>query len=271
MASISLKKLVRKSKGSLLWTYLQNENGQNISIIDTNEQLIIGNEIDSQAKKFPIEVDGNILGHVCGDNHAQLLAYFLRDQAEKEDEKKKIANEVLGLYREINLIYNFSDKLALSIDPEAIGSMVLEEASNLIQATAGAVILLDEQNQKPDILASFGNSFIHFDSSSEEGSFWNQVSMGKQSEIRHNLPMEIHVKSLIHAPLKVKHRLMGSIILAHEDAVEHSAADLKLLTTLALQTSSAIESALLYEKRIREAEDRERAMREIHDITVKFV
>jgi class 3 adenylate cyclase len=64
---------------------------------------------------------------------------------------------------------------------------------------------------------------------------------------------------------------MGCILLAHEDKVNHTAADLKLLTTLALQTSSAIESALLYERRIREAEEREQAMREVHNVTMKFV
>ena len=46
---------------------------------------------------------------------------------------------------------------------------------------------------------------------------------------------------------------------------------LKFLTTLALQSSSAIESALLYEKNIKEAHEREEAMRRIYEITAKFV
>ncbi|MEO6454307.1 MAG: adenylate/guanylate cyclase domain-containing protein, partial [Ginsengibacter sp.] len=68
-----------------------------------------------------------------------------------------------------------------------------------------------------------------------------------------------------------KHRIMGAIILASNIPAQYTAADLKLLTALALQSSSAIESALLYEKNIKEALDREEAMRRIHEITGKFV
>jgi adenylate cyclase len=46
---------------------------------------------------------------------------------------------------------------------------------------------------------------------------------------------------------------------------------LKLLTTLALQSSSAIESALLYEKNIKESLERENAMRLVYEATGKFV
>ena len=53
--------------------------------------------------------------------------------------------------------------------------------------------------------------------------------------------------------------------------MQYAAADLKFLTTLALQSSSAIESALLYEKNIREAQEREEAMRRIYEVTEKFV
>jgi class 3 adenylate cyclase len=79
------------------------------------------------------------------------------------------------------------------------------------------------------------------------------------------------VQSLIYAALKVKHRVMGAIILARTTPLLYSAADLKFLITLALQSSSAIESALLYEKNIREAKEREEAMRRIYDVTNKFV
>ena len=64
---------------------------------------------------------------------------------------------------------------------------------------------------------------------------------------------------------------MGAIMLASNEPVQYMAADLKLLTTLALQSSGAIESALLYEKNIKEAKDSEEAMRRVYEITGKFV
>jgi class 3 adenylate cyclase len=64
---------------------------------------------------------------------------------------------------------------------------------------------------------------------------------------------------------------MGAIILAGDKPAQYAASDLKFLTTLALQSSSAIESALLYEKNIREAREREEAMRRVYEVTAKFV
>ena len=46
---------------------------------------------------------------------------------------------------------------------------------------------------------------------------------------------------------------------------------MKLLVTLALQSSTAIESAMLYEKNIREVREREEAILKIHEVTKKFV
>ena len=79
------------------------------------------------------------------------------------------------------------------------------------------------------------------------------------------------MQSIVYAALKVKHRIMGAIILAGDKPVQYAASDLKFLTTLALQSSSAIESALLYEKNIREAREREEAMRRVYEVTAKFV
>jgi class 3 adenylate cyclase len=71
--------------------------------------------------------------------------------------------------------------------------------------------------------------------------------------------------------MKVKHRIMGAVILAGTSTEQFSAAHLKLLVTLALQSSAAIESALLYEKNIREAREREEAILRINEVTKKFV
>ena len=83
--------------------------------------------------------------------------------------------------------------------------------------------------------------------------------------------IEHDVQSLIYAAMKVKHRIMGAIILAGKEVEQYSAAHLKLLVTLALQSSTAIESAMLYEKNIREVREREEAILRIHEVTKKFV
>ena len=44
-----------------------------------------------------------------------LIASLINGWIQKEPEKKKLGNEVLLLYQEVNLIFNFSEKLAQTI------------------------------------------------------------------------------------------------------------------------------------------------------------
>ena len=44
------------------------------------------------------------------------LPSFLTHLLQKEAERKNLGNEVLNLYQEINLIFNFSEKLAQTIE-----------------------------------------------------------------------------------------------------------------------------------------------------------
>ena len=74
-----------------------------------------------------------------------------------------------------------------------------------------------------------------------------KIGLSGQSEIITDLTLlkekgiiETDVNSLIYAAMKVKHRIMGAIILAGKEAEQYSAAHLKLLVTLALQSSTAI-------------------------------
>jgi hypothetical protein len=63
--------------------------------------------------------------------------------------------------------------------------------------------------------------------------------------------------------MKVKHRIMGAIILAGKGTI--FCGTFKVISNL-LQSSTAIESAMLYEKNIREAREREEAMLRIHEV-----
>ncbi len=185
-------------------------------------------------------------------------------------------NAVLNLYQELNLIFNFSEKLAQLIEPEAIAQTALNEARHFIASNAGVVVLFDEQSERLNLLASSGKIFFSSDAINNNESIILKIAGIGQSEIITDAKVlqtinELQLQSIIYASLKVNHKVMGAIILFNDQPVQYTAGDLKLLTTLALQSSSAINSALLYEKNIRESREREEAMRRIHEITVKFV
>jgi hypothetical protein len=68
------------------------------------------------------------------------------------------------------------------------------------------------------------------------------------------------IRGLILAPLKVGERVTGVICLGSTLSMAYTAAELKLLNTLALQTATAIENARLFERTIQAAQERERLM-----------
>ncbi len=90
----------------------------------------------------PVLLDDEILGWVKGDENAACIASLLSLLAQKDLEKKKLGSEVLALYQEVNMVFNFSDKLAQAIEPTAIARITLDEAMHLIKSNSGLVVSL---------------------------------------------------------------------------------------------------------------------------------
>ena len=66
---------------------------------------------------------------------------------------------MLHLYREVNLIYSFTEKLASTLDVEKVARLTLGEARQLIAATDGVVMLLDEPANRLCPVADFGEVY----------------------------------------------------------------------------------------------------------------
>jgi len=279
MARLSLKNIIGKKNAAFaLIQSLLDQLKADISIEDENGKILTGNEQLAPVYQYPIEVDNELLGWVKGDHNALIISNLLIVLSQKEGEKKKLGSEVLNLYQEVNLIYNFSEKLAQTIEPAAIAQITLDEAAHIIKSDAGVIVLWDEYSKQLQVVAKSGELFFREESVNNNLSLLLKIILGGQSEIMDDISILkdtgiifSEIQSVLYAALKVKHRIMGAIILASNRPAQYTAADLKLLTALALQSSSAIESALLYEKNIKEATEREEAMRRIHKITGKFV
>lgn len=279
MPKLSLQNIIGKKSGNTaLLLSLIEQLKADLFIEDDREKFLSGNNNAVVQYRHPVLLDEEILGWVKGDENAACIASLLSLLAQKEMEKKKLGSEVLGLYQEVNMVFNFSDKLAQAIEPTAIAEITLEEAMHLIKSNSGLVVLWDETSNQLQIPASSGDELFNKEKISENAGLMLKIGLSGQSDIISDLatlreagiigPL---VHSLIYAALKVKHRVMGAIILASHEPMCYAASDLKFLTTLALQSSSAIESALLYEKNIREVREKEEAMRRLYEITAKFV
>ena len=279
MAKLNLKSILGKKKElSLLLASFLDDLSASASVKDEEGTLLFGVSIENPAASFPILLNEEIVGRVDGDEKAFIVAKILNYLLQKEAEKKKLGSEVLNLYQEINMIFNFSEKLAQTIDAASICRATLEQARNVISSHHGVIILWDEKEEKMNVCYSYGNQFFLEDQVNINLSLLQQAILNGQSgivsevsELIEQNVMLPEVKSVIYSALKVNHRVMGAVILGSNDEIQYTAADLKLLTTLSLQSSAAVESALLYQKNIREAKEREEAMRLVNEVTGKFV
>lgn len=280
MAKATLKNIFsKKNNTAVLVSDMVSHLHANVRIEDENNKVLFKCGEAVYGYEHPVVFEDAIIGIVKDNkNEGGFIVEFLLVLLQKDQERKKLGSEVLNLYQEINLIFNFSDKLAQTIGANAIAEIALEQAIHVIESDYGVVALWDEESKVMKVESSRGTLFFDQQKINEELPLLRKIVLSGQSEIIGDISVLKEagiilpeVQSVIFSALRVKHRIMGAIILASNIPDKYTAGSLKLLTTLALQSSSAIESSLLYEKNIREANEREEAMRKIFEATEKFV
>ena len=279
MAHPTLKSLLGKKSETTAWLHSWAETTKaEIVVEDNQDNILFGTALTHHHHTFPVTLDEEIAGWVKGDEYAATIARLLALILKKESEKKKLGSEVLNLYQELNVIYNFSEKLTETIEPDVIAGITLDQAIHSIPSDSGVIVLWDEKNKQLLIPAQSGEPLFIEERLRTNSGILLKIGLSGQSEIIGDMTVlkekgiiTDEVQSIIYAAMKVKHRIMGAIILAGKKKEQYSAAHLKLLVTLALQSSTAIESAMLYEKNIREVREREEAILRIHEVTKKFV
>lgn len=254
----------RRELGSVLSAFLGGVEPA-VRIEGPGGELVFGDGAGAGPSRHPVLLDGEPLGWVAGGGNAAALAALLGHLAAREAERRTLANEVLHLYREVNLIYRFSEQLASTLDLDRVATVTLEQARQLIAATDGAVLLLDEGSGRFECAASFGGAYVTDGRAACcQGLFDTVASTGQGDILNDVAPVpgdeaaSPSIASVICTPLRVKERVTGLIALSSATPVSYAAADLKLLNTLALQTASAIENARLFERTVQAARDRER-------------
>lgn len=238
-----------------------------ITVRDIQGNLLYGaarGEADDLLEKYLIHCDDQDLGWVSGGTQAKFIATLLTYLVAREAEKEELLDEVLDLYRQLNLLFNLSSKLAATLELETVAKLTLEEACRLIDATGGVVMLMNE-GETPHPIATLGQGFpLQLNHEVCDGILGTSVMEGR-AEIINDLCLETEISdsncSLLCAPLTLKNRTMGAIIIISDIPVRYTAGDLNLLNTLATQAAPAIENALLYESSLREAREREELLR----------
>jgi serine phosphatase RsbU (regulator of sigma subunit) len=269
---VPLRRLLSRQEGAeALLTTVSEALGGPVAVEDADGRVVHGGPAAEAATRVPVTVDDSVVGWVRGaDRDAAAVAALFQQFAARDVEQKALGSEVLHLYREINLIYSFSEKLAALLDVDRVAQLTLHQARHLIVATDGIVLLLDEETGDLSTLAGFGDELPAMRgfrrgegitgavAASGIGEVVNDVDADARRTISHTA-----IKALICAPLKVGEKVIGVIALGSTMPMQYTAAELKLVNTLGLQSATAIENARLFERTVQAAQERER-LQELH-------
>ncbi|MEJ2695815.1 MAG: cyclic nucleotide-binding domain-containing protein [Candidatus Sulfobium sp.] len=163
-----------------------------------------------------------------------------------------MSQRIRGLDDEIGkLKKQRSDVVAVCANIEQMGHRILEGARNIIDADSGSLMLLDEKEEYLSVKAAFGpESDTKIRLKIGEGIAGKVLKTGL-AELVNNasddprfLPGAKKVTSMLCVPIGCEGRNFGVINMSTAAQKSFSANDLKLLCTLAVYASMAIESEL---------------------------
>lgn len=223
-----------------------------INILDKEEKIIMGDGGFLSSKRHPIQAGLEVIGWVEGDEKAAIIAESLSYIAYQELEKKLLAIETLDKYEEINFLYDLSAKISTCLSIEELGSLVINEVKNLVEAEQIWLMLINHKNGRLKIVADshypsnqkLSNSLIisHVLKTGKAeilNDVWENIADGEGNQ---------RICSLICLPLTIQNKTIGVVNITHSKPINYSAEDLKLLTALTAQTAAAIQVAQYYDK-----------------------
>lgn len=262
MTQIRFKKLLAKQEVVKILNQGIKDIGTTIGIQDQQGNLLWGEIPKNPSMRYPIAIGDEILGWVVSQREVSSISSLLSYLAKQELEKRQMASELLQKYKEINLLYNLSEKITTSLELSVVAELVISETRRLFKTTNASIMLLNEERNVLEIISTFGtaktlNSKVSFNL--DEGLAGSVFQTGKPELINNAscdprfIPGNNPVSSLMCVPLKFQERVIGVLNVSNEEPIDYTAEDLKILTTLASQAVSVIENAIRHKSQLQEA------------------
>ncbi len=279
MPNLGLKRLLRKKKLAykVVLDITMALSGK-LAVFDEHGSVLVGQESKSMGSgRTAVSMDGKIAGWVSGPKDRRIVtAQLLENMLATEAEKRELSEEVLNNYRELNLLYNLSERLIAAPEPPAIANLALGEADRLVGATAAWVFLFDNDSRIVPI-AKRGRPLAFKHSPSSDNDLIRAVLATAEAEIRNKVPLHMLFHGvgndkgdLICAPLKTEQRLLGVMLLVGVKPVHYQAHHLKLLNTVALQVGPALEIARLYQVAVEKGR-MEQELRQAYEVQASLI
>lgn len=263
MVPVNFKKIATKKEVVTLLESLNQEAGIAVQIYDADGKRLVGVGSENFTHRYPIELGDRVVGWMVGGEKAAAAVNFISYLIKQEFEKKVLANELLDKYREITLLHDITTQITASLELKEVAQLVIEGVGKLIEATGGAILLLNQKTGELELLTSIGQDFPPQESLKLDGGAIGLIARTGKGEIVNDIVADPRfseyqglIKSLICVPLKTKEQMNGVIFFwsqvvdesGEKTAIAYNSEDLKILTMFAFHAAVAIEKALLYEQ-----------------------
>lgn len=228
----------------------------------------------------PIHDGGERIGEVVGPAGVERAAEVVQHLVDREVERRALADETLGRYKELTLLYDMSEKLSKLLHLDELARAVVDDARRHLRATGAALLLHDARQGMLEAVAWVGPEFERTRRLvANRGVEGRVLETGRAEFIEDVAATESHVAldapvgSLIVAPLRVGERVFGvlRVTKAVGDDASWTAGELKLVTAMAAHAASAISNAQLHTEQLREQALRHRVERYLSPLLLDAV
>lgn len=221
-------------------------------IANLRGEVLSGDPVDRPGVPSAIRCGERIVGEVWGTRAAE-FAEILGAILDLGAENRALARESLDKYRELNMLYNVSERMLGAPDAKQVAALACCEARRFLAADGIGVLVLNDETGRLELVETTGRAYHSRSSIEVGGDVVGHVMRSGVGEIVNDVgtdprPMQADnaFRSIVCSPLKSRNRVLGVIVVGSESARQYSAGDLQLLNALASQAAGAIDVARLY-------------------------
>jgi len=253
MHTLNIKKIVNKKKIAAVINDILRLTNASIAIKDNEGNIIFGEKPnDPSCKHTSVHISGEVVCWIEGkkdaENTISLISYIITS----EIERCRLADETLEKYKELNMFYDLSEKIASTSDFKELSGFILQEAGNMIKCTDGCIFFVKKETGDLSLIEFFGETGLQQTITDFCGAGENKNHLLSRAEIVNDIKTDIRfqknfnsISSMIFSPVKFKEEPIGLICLAaKEDGTPYFAKDLKFISALALQATAVFNNRL---------------------------
>lgn len=178
---------------------------------------------------------------------------FLEYLISSELEKKDLVHEVLSKYKELNIFYGLSEKMAMALDVEELVNVAIKEARKDMQGDfAGLWFQFDPPSAFEKVYVWSADHYIIKKEAVDE--FIQELILKGESDILHEKDWmiknhkEMGLRALMVSPILIQDKLRGLFVMGSEQHLEYTSKDLKLFNAISFLMGVIIENKNLYKQ-----------------------